>query len=97
MYEEFEHYHCTLCGERYATVEGADKCFWDHTELEILRWIACELVAAHHLAGIGGSPLCKDALAFSAEFVKDLNERFQVAEIDENGWVWPLAIKGKRL
>lgn len=95
MYEEFERYHCTLCGERYPTPEGVNQCFWDHTELEILRWIASELVAAHHFAGIGGGPLCKDEMGFSAEFAKELNERFQVDEIDENGWVWSLAIKGK--
>lgn len=97
MYDEFKHYHCTLCGERYPTVEGADKCFWDHTELEILRWVAVGLVVAHHFAGTGEGTLSKDDLGFSAEFVKELNERFPVAEIDENGWVWSLAIKGKRL
>lgn len=97
MYEEFEHYHCSICGERFPIPEGAEKCFWAHTELEILRWIAFELVAAHHFCGKRGGPLCKDEVAFSAEFVKELNERFQVAEIDENGWAWSSAIRGERL
>ena len=97
MCEEFEHYHCAICGEPYPTLEGTYKCFWEHAELEILRWVAFELVAAHHFAGNNGETLCKDAMTFSAEFVKELNERYQVAEIDENGWVWSLAIKGKRL
>lgn len=74
MYERFEHYHCAICGERYPTREGANKCFWEHTELEVLRWIAFEIVAAHHFAGNGGGPLCKDGMVFSAEFVKELNK-----------------------
>lgn len=97
MYEEFEHYHCSICGERYPLQEEADKCFWNHTELEILRWIAFELVSSHYFAERGGGPLSRDEMAFSTEFLKELNERFRVAEIDENGWVWSLAIKGKRL
>ena len=87
-YEGVEHYHCALCGEIYPTSEGAVQYFWSHTELEILRWVAFELVAAHHFAGNGEDPLCKDEVAFSTEFVKKLNERFRVAEIDENGWVF---------
>lgn len=55
MYEKFEHYHCSICGESYPLQEEATK------------------------------------------FLRELNERFQVAEIDENGWVWSLAIRGKRL
>ena len=95
MCESFKHYHCALCGESYPTQEAAKHCFWDHTELEILRWVAVGLVAAHHFAGTSEGTLSKDDLGFSAEFVKEINKRFQVAEIDENGWVWSRAIKGK--
>lgn len=34
---------------------------------------------------------------FNNNFVKKLNEKFKVTEIDENGCVWSLAIKGKRV
>ena len=97
MYEEFEHYHCSICGESYRTQEKADDCFWNHSELEIMRWIAFELVSFHHFSEMGGAPLRRDEMAFSTEFLKELNERFRVAEIDETGWIWSLAIKGKRL
>lgn len=97
MYEEFEHYHCSICGERYPSQEEANRCFWGHTELEILRWIAFELVSNRHFAEEYQSPLCADEMYFSTEFLKKLNEKFRVAEIDENGWAWSLVIKGKRL
>ena len=53
MYEEFEHYHCSICGESYRTQEKADDCFWNHSELEIMRWIAFELVSFHHFSEMG--------------------------------------------
>ena len=97
MYEEFNHYHCSICGERYPQKEEAKQCLWNHSELEILRWIACELIAAYHFAEIGGGTPRREEMAFSWDFLKELNERFQIAEIDENGWVWSLAIKENRV
>lgn len=96
--EEFtEHYHCSICGESYPTKERSDECFWGHSELEILRWVAFELVSTHHFAEKDESALCADAMCFASDFIKKLNEKFKVAEIDENGLVWSLAIKGKRV
>ena len=61
MREYKEHYHCFLCGDRYPTKEEADECFWNHSELEILRWIAFELVSSRHFAELNQlrTPLCK--------------------------------------
>lgn len=97
MREFKEHYHCFLCGDRYPTKEEADECFWNHSELEILRWIAFELVSSRHFAELNQSILCSDEMSFTTEFLKELNDRFKVAEIDEKGLVWSLAIKGKRV
>lgn len=55
MREYKEHYHCFLCGDRYPTKEKADECFWNHSELEILRWIAFELVSSRHFAELNQS------------------------------------------
>ena len=90
MKEYEEHYHCFLCGDRYPTKEN-------HSELEILRWIAFELVSSRHFAELNQSTLCSDEMSFTTEFLKKLNDRFKVAEIDEKGLVWSLAIKGKRV
>ena len=97
MREYKEHYHCFLCGDRYPTKEEADECFWNHSELEILRWIAFELVSSRHFAELNQSTPCADEISFTTEFLKKLNDRFKVAEIDEKGLVWSLAIKGKRV
>lgn len=50
MQEFTEHYHCSICGESYPTKDRSDECFWGHSELEILRWVAFELVSTHHFA-----------------------------------------------
>lgn len=97
MTEYPEHYHCFLCGARYPTKEKADECFWNHSELEILRWVAFELVSSRHFAELNKSPLCAEELCFTTDFLKQLNDKFKVAEIDEKGLVWSLAIKGKRV
>lgn len=97
MQEFTEHYHCSICGESYPTKLRADECFWAHSELEILRWVAFELVSSHHFAEKDETALCADAMCFTSDFIKQLNEKFKVAEIDENGLVWSLAIKGKRV
>lgn len=97
MPEEYlEHHHCYLCGESYPTKKEADKCFWEHSELEILRYVAYELVASRHFAEKNKSRLCDDEMLFTSKFLKQLNEKFNVAEVDEDG-VWSLAIKGKRV
>ena len=36
-------------------------------------------------------------VGFSTKFIKKLNEKLQIAEIDENGLVWSLVVKGKRV
>lgn len=97
MCEEFEHYHCSICGESYPRREEANKCLWNHTERELLRWVAFELVSCCHFAEDAENAPRTVEVSFSAKFIKELNERFQVAEIDENGWVWSLVIKGRRL
>lgn len=97
MNEYTAHYHCHVCGESYPTKGKADECFWSHSELEILRWVAFELVSSHHFAEQDSNSLCADEMSFSSEFIEKLNEKFKVAEIDENGCVWSLAIKGKRV
>lgn len=97
MKEYEEHYHCFLCGERYPTEEAADACFWNHSELEILRWVAFELVSSRHFAELTHSTPCADEMSFTTEFLKKLNDKFKVAEIDEKGFVWSLAMKGKRV
>lgn len=97
MCKNFEHYHCALCGKSYPSREAGGKCFWDHTELEILRWTAFELVSCCHFAEEEAGPPSSIEVSFPTKFIKELNERFQVAEIDENGWVWSLAIKGRRV
>lgn len=97
MQEFTKHYHCHLCGESYPTKATADECFWGHSELEILRWVAFELVSNHHFAEKNEAAPCTDTMCFTNDFVKKLNEKFKVAEIDENGLVWSLAIKGKRI
>lgn len=35
-----EHTHCSICTKPYASREDAEKCFWNHSEMEKLRWIA---------------------------------------------------------
>lgn len=91
-----EHYHCALCGESYPAKQAADECFWHHSELEILRWVAYELVSDHYFAAKSETPPCSDTMCFTDEFITQLNERFAVAEIDSVG-VWSLAIKGRRV
>lgn len=97
MNKEFEHYHCSICGEGYPSREEAGKCFWDHTELEILRWVAFELVSCCHFAEDGENLPRRVEVSFSTRFVKKLNEKFRIAEIDENGLVWSRVMKGKRV
>ena len=97
MHKEFEHYHCSICGEGYPSREEAGKCFWDHTELEILRWIAFELVSNCHFAEVGKNPPRRVGVSFSTEFIKKLNEKFRIAEVDEHGLLWSLVIKEKRV
>lgn len=97
MQEFMSHYHCSICGESYPTKQSSDDCFCAHSELEILRWVAFELVSNHHFAEKDETALCADTMCFTNDFVKKLNDRFKVAEIDENGLVWSLAIKGKRI
>lgn len=97
MNKDFEHYHCTICGESYPSREEAGKCFWDHSELEILRWVAFQLVSCCHFEELGGTPPSRIEVGFSTKFIQTLNERFRIAEIDKNGLVWSLVIKGKRV
>ncbi len=97
MKEYTEHYHCFLCGERYTTKEEADACFWNHSEIEILRWVAFELISSRHFAELNHSTPCVDEMSFTTEFLNKLNDKFKVAEIDEKGFAWSLAIKGKRV
>lgn len=35
-----EHTHCAICTKLYASKEDSEKCFWNHSEIEKLRWIA---------------------------------------------------------
>lgn len=34
------HVHCSICINAYPTKKEAEECFWKHTEIEKLRWIA---------------------------------------------------------
>lgn len=34
------HEHCSICIKSYPSKEDAEKCFWNHSEIEKLRWIA---------------------------------------------------------
>ena len=95
MPKEFEHYHCSICGEGYPSREEAGKCFWNHTELEILRWIAFELVSSCHFAEMEKNSPRRVEVSFSTKFIKRLNERFQIAELDEHGLLWSMVVKGK--
>lgn len=61
------------------------------------RGFSFELVSTHHFAEKDEAALCADAMCFTNDFIKKLNEKFKVAEIDDNGLVWSLAIKGKRI
>lgn len=97
MYMLSEHYHCNLCGNTFATQAEANKCFWEHTEEEILRWVAYELVCARHFAPASHDGAYLRDVALSHSFIDELNRRFKVADIDEYGAVWSLAIRGKRL
>lgn len=97
MCKELEHYHCKLCGSSYFSREEAVECFWGHTELEILRWVAFQLVTCCHFGTVGDEPMPNVGVSFPAEFIKELNERFQIAEVDERGLLWSLVIMGKRV
>lgn len=35
-----EHTHCSICTRAYFSKEEAEECFWNHSEIEKLRWIA---------------------------------------------------------
>lgn len=92
-----EHYHCCLCGEPFYSAEEAESCFWNHTELEILRWVVYELVAIGHFSPETRQSLIGYDGLFTFDIIDKLNDRFKVAEIDENGWLWSLVIEGRRL
>lgn len=92
-----EHYHCSLCGEIYYSTEEAENCFWNHSEREILRWVGFVLVSMRHFAADAETSQRTCEVQFLCDFIDKLNEKFKVAEIDENGGVWSLAIEGKRL
>lgn len=38
-----KHEHCSICTKAYSTKNEAEKCFWGHSEIEKLRWIANEV------------------------------------------------------
>ena len=35
-----EHTHCSICTKPYASKKEAEECFWNHSEIEKLRWIS---------------------------------------------------------
>lgn len=37
------HVHCKVCGTPYSSKEDADKCFYTHDEIDVLRCIMCDL------------------------------------------------------
>lgn len=72
MKDRYEsHTHCLCCEKPYPTKEEAEACFWSHSEIELLRWVAQE---ASYVA------------SYSAELnkrVADIVERFSVDNIED--------------
>ena len=89
-----EHYHCPLCSVPYATREEATNCLLQHSEGEILRYIAFEIFASKHFSKNKEKPQPVDYTIWS--LIEQLNEKFDFAEVD-NGMVWNKSIRGKKL
>lgn len=90
-----EHHHCSICSASYPTLDEAKHCFLEHDENTVLRYIAFEIFAAKHFAKDKSEPGVIDHEIW--RLIERLNEKYDFAEVDENGAVWNKSIRGKKL
>lgn len=90
-----EHHHCRICSKSYLTQAEATRCFLEHDENTILRYVAYEIFAAKHFAKGKSEPDVIDHEIW--QLIEQLNEKFDFAEVDEHGGVWNKSIRGKKL